>query len=580
MTGAAPADADISRAILEASSDALGLALLVCGRDDTIIYASASILQFFPVPARMLAPGTRLRDFLGAVYDTGVRPGTVPEASRRRANRDDWIAEHMALHWRERYENVERAGRTRWLSLRKRRLSSGIGILAVSDVSEQKKRDEKLQTDLERVELTEAILDAQPNPICVKDRNLNYIAVNKAFCTIHDLTADAILGRSAWDLVDAELAERFEQSDRQVLETGRSHAEAEHIVRSDGSDLWVVTRKYRVGMPGRHFVVTCMSDVTDIAVWYHGTEETGAAAGLQIRDYDIFTPAQNFYDPFRALNVQQLVEAGSMIETLPARGLRVLLATADRQMEEHFVARLRGSGLDACAVRNAEELDAFARAAERRGLKLDILLVDASLAQTGGIASWQACPVLPVARDMDATALLTEIFRICADRRPEQAPLPQPDWGISFDDDGAAADNAPAVEVLVAEDNQINQFVFAQILEGLDVSHRIAADGREAVELWHELQPGLVLMDVSMPIMNGFEAAAAIREAEKRTGRRVPIVAVTAQALDIDLQQCRASGMDDHIMKPVSPDMIEAVLRKYLPARHMRDARLLNSASS
>jgi CheY-like chemotaxis protein len=100
------------------------------------------------------------------------------------------------------------------------------------------------------------------------------------------------------------------------------------------------------------------------------------------------------------------------------------------------------------------------------------------------------------------------------------------------------------------------------------------------VELWHELQPGLVLMDVSMPIMNGFEAAAAIREAEKRTGRRVPIVAVTAQALDIDLQQCRASGMDDHIMKPVSPDMIEAVLRKYLPARHRRDARLLNSASS
>ncbi len=168
--------------------------MLVCGRDDTILFASRTMLQYFPVPSEMLLPGTRLRDFLGAVYDTGVRPGTVPENSRRRTNREDWIAEHMALHWRERYENVERAGRTRWVSMRKRRLSSGIGILSITDVSDQKKRDEQLQTDLERVELTEEILDAQPNPICVKDRNLNYIAVNKAFCLIHDLSQDAILG--------------------------------------------------------------------------------------------------------------------------------------------------------------------------------------------------------------------------------------------------------------------------------------------------------------------------------------------------------------------------------------------------
>ncbi|MCA1370808.1 response regulator [Bradyrhizobium sp. BRP14] len=572
MNDAALGGADIMRTVLEASSDALGLALLVCGRDDTILFASASMLQFFPVAAHMLVPGTRLRDFLGAVYDTGVRPGTLPEASRRRPNREGWIAEHMALHWRERYESVERAGRSRWICLRKRRLSSGIGILAVSDISEQKKRDEQLQTDLERVALTEDILDAQPNPVCVKDRNLNYIAVNKAFCAIHDLTQEAILGRSAWDLVEAELAERFEQSDRYVLETGSVHSEAEHIVRSDGSDLWAITRKYRVGSPGRYFVVTCMNDVTDIAVWYHGTEG-GGSAGLQVRDYSIFTPAQNFYDPFRALNVQQLVEAGSMIETLPARGLRVLLATADRDLEERFVPRLRGSGLDACAVRSVRELEAFVDAAESRGLKLDIVLIDTSLAEGDrAIASWCASPFLQVSGDMDVTALLAETFRICAEPRPARSPLPQPDWGIGLEGDVAPVQHAPAVEVLVAEDNQINQFVFAQILEGLDVSHRIAADGREAVQLWHELRPALVLMDVSMPVMNGFEAAAAIREAEKRVGGRTPIVAVTAQALDIDLEQCRASGMDDYIMKPVSPDMIEAVLRKYMPPADMRAA--------
>ncbi|PST26277.1 PAS domain S-box protein [Mesorhizobium plurifarium] len=568
MNDGASGGADMSRIILEASGETLGAALLVVGRDDTITFASASILQFFPVPAGVLVPGTRLRDFLGAVYDTGVRPGTLPESSRHRPNREDWIAEQMALHWRERYENVERAGRTRWLSLRQRRLSSGIGILAVSDVSEQKKRDEHIQTDLQRIALTEEILNAQPNPICVKDRNLNYVAVNDAFCAVHDLGPDAMLGRSASELVEAELAAHFERSDRHVLETGMPHSEAEHIVRADGSDLWVVTRKYRVGLPGRHFVVTCMNDVTDIAVWYDGSQR-GGDTGLQIRDYSIFTPGQNFYDPFRSLDLQQLVGAGVKIDVPPARSLRVLLATADPQMEECVVARLRGCGLDACAVRNIDELDAFALAAESRGLELDLLLLDEALPQKHRVlASWRACTWIEISSGMDATVLIAEIFRVCA--RGARFPLPRSGWGIALDRDLAPATHAPTVEVLVAEDNQVNQFVFAQILEGLGISHRIAADGREAVDLWQELQPALVLMDVSMPVMNGFEAAIAIREAEKRTGRRTPIVAVTAQALDIDLEHCRISGMDDHIMKPVSPDMIEMLLRKHLPGGETR----------
>lgn len=573
MSDGASNGADINRIILESSCDALGIAVLVCSRDDTILFASRTMLQFFPVPSEILMPGTRLRDFLGAVYDTGVRPGTVPESSRRRTNREDWIAEHMALHWRERYESVERAGRTRWVSMRKRRLSSGIGILSISDVSDQKKRDEQLQTDLERVELTEQILDAQPNPICVKDRNLNYIAVNKAFCLIHDLQQDAILGRSAWDLVESELAERFEQSDRMVLETGKPYSQAEHIVRADGSDLWVLTRKYRVGMPGRHFVVTCMNDVTDIALLHQRSDEPPAEVGLQIRDYSIFAAAQNFYDPFRALNVQQLVEAGSMIETLPARGLRVLVATADRAMEDRLVARLRGSGLDACAVRDAGELRAFGHAVEDVGIKLDVLLLDLAFSERQQIVSaWRHCPVLPLSAQQDGAAVLAEVFRVCSERTTA-SPTLQPDWSLSFEGEGIAAPPpTPQVDVLVAEDNQINQFVFTQILEGLGVSHRIAANGREAVELWHELQPALVLMDVSMPIMNGFDATVAIRSAENTRGQKTPIIAVTAQALDIDLQQCKASGMDDHIMKPVSPDMIEAVLRKFMPAKAMRTA--------
>jgi CheY-like chemotaxis protein len=133
-----------------------------------------------------------------------------------------------------------------------------------------------------------------------------------------------------------------------------------------------------------------------------------------------------------------------------------------------------------------------------------------------------------------------------------------------------AADPAPllptlarSLRVLVAEDNQINQFVFSQILEGMGVSHRIAENGEEAVMLWRKHQPRLVLMDISMPVMNGIDAALEIREAEKGTGTRTPIVAVTAQALNVDMQNCMDAGMDDYITKPVSPDMIEAIYRRY-----------------
>ncbi len=259
-----------------------------------------------------------------------------------------------------------------------------------------------------------------------------------------------------------------------------------------------------------------------------------------------------------------------MIETLPARGLRVLLATADRLTEDRLVTRLRGSGLEACAVRNLDELTAFGMASESAGLKLDVLLLDGAFPDGQHVpTAWRNCPVLMVEADQDAAAVLAEVFRVCAER-PQASPLLQSDWSLSFEDEGAATVPVSQVDVLVAEDNQINQFVFTQILEGLGVSHRIAANGREAVELWHELQPSLILMDVSMPIMNGFDAAVAIRAAEKTKGQKTPIIAVTAQALDIDLQQCKASGMDDHIMKPVSPDMIEAVLRKFMPVKAMR----------
>ncbi|MCV9963007.1 response regulator [Pararhizobium sp. BT-229] len=576
MNDVASFGANIQKSVLEATSDALGLAILVCDKNDEVIFASRPILQFYPIPAQFLEAGTRLKDYLGAIFDSGVRSGTAPETSRRHASRDEWISEQLSHHWRERFDMVERIGRHRWISLRKRRLSNGLGIVAITDVSEQKKREEQIQIDLERIELTEGILDGLPNPICVKDRSLSYVAVNKAFAALHGMTPEAILGRSVWDLLEPELAEKFERSDRATLETGDIQCQPEQIVKADGEDLWVVTRKFRVGDPGKYLLVTCMNDVTDLVIGYDDMDGVKSARSpLEIKDYNAFIPAQNCYDPFRSIDMQHLVEAGAIIEPVSTTRHRVLLMTKAPSFEQTLVPQLRRWGLDACAARNVAELTAFKDVCAELGIEIAALLVDGTMAGASAVVSgWKASPSLVLAKDWKSCELHASLLAICENGAGSQsADTDGPaDWDIVVPDPGLVNRPTPEVEVVVAEDNEINQFVFAQILEGLGISYRIAANGEEAVKLWQQHRPNLVLMDVSMPVMNGFDAARAIRALEKSATFQTPIVAVTVQALDIDIEQSKQAGMDDHITKPISPDMIEAVYRKFVVTKIERMA--------
>ena len=152
-----------------------------------------------------------------------------------------------------------------------------------------------------------------------------------------------------------------------------------------------------------------------------------------------------------------------------------------------------------------------------------------------------------------------------------EAPAPAPNPGfVVLRPQPAAAEREPQatgpgqLDILVAEDNEVNQLVFAQILNGLGLSYKIAGNGRTAVEMWRSLQPRLVLMDVSMPEMNGYEAAAAIRQAEAATGAHIPIIGVTAHALKGDREKCIEAGMDDYLPKPVSPDRLGAKIGAWL----------------
>ena len=124
------------------------------------------------------------------------------------------------------------------------------------------------------------------------------------------------------------------------------------------------------------------------------------------------------------------------------------------------------------------------------------------------------------------------------------------------------------IDVLVAEDNDVNQIVFSQILQRTGLDFRIVGNGKTAVEVWRNENPSLILMDVSMPVMSGYQAVQSIRKMEDDEGfrpGRVPIIGVTAHALDLDSDLCLASGMDDYISKPISPELLRAKISHWLP---------------
>ncbi|MGI9351629.1 MAG: response regulator [Rhizobiaceae bacterium] len=123
------------------------------------------------------------------------------------------------------------------------------------------------------------------------------------------------------------------------------------------------------------------------------------------------------------------------------------------------------------------------------------------------------------------------------------------------------------IDVLIAEDNEVNQIVFKQILQGTGYSYLIANNGQEAVELYRKHNPSVICMDVSMPVMNGHQATKEIRNIEKSGSERIPIIGVTAHAIKGDMEKCFEAGMDDYLSKPVSPEKLEEKIKKWLNSR-------------
>lgn len=581
--GTCDSENDIQLTLVEGLAGSLGASVAIFDRDDTLIYSSRNFSRFFALPEDSLKVGIRLRDFLGAIYDSGARFGIAAKDGSG-ISRNDWIAERIAVHWRERHENVEQLPDGRWVKLGKRRMPGGMLITHISDVTEQKRRDHDFEAAQEHAKLARKTFDNLPNPVLVKDESMHIVLVNKAFCRLLGFEQHEIIGRRVADLVGKEAAGLFEERERRVLETGEPLEFVEDIPHPDGSLIRSITRKHRIGSPGNYFVTISVDRIT-----------TQSAVNQMRRHVSSVS--------------------GSPDKPGETSRRKVLVVDQDLARAQSRAAVLRSDGLEVMAIDDLRQLFSFLDTARTMDVKIDSIEVTPELG--AALAANPAAAEYPVLARLLAERVSRDIARRTAEaqapegaephlgEQPAQAtcepeivpetpdPSMEPDETPTepvADGDNSRPDRpviavpsrdealprvslaaqamkavsqpqSPSgkVRILVAEDNDVNQIVFEQILDTIGADYHIVANGEEAIDSWRSFKPDLILMDVSMPVMNGHEATRRIREEENGTdgGTHTPILAVTAHAMAGDADACFAAGMDDYMTKPISPEKLE-----------------------
>jgi two-component system sensor histidine kinase/response regulator len=155
--------------------------------------------------------------------------------------------------------------------------------------------------------------------------------------------------------------------------------------------------------------------------------------------------------------------------------------------------------------------------------------------------------------------LLDAILRVMGSTRPRATQalvsehvLPQP---------------RRSLRILLAEDNAVNQLIASRLLEKQGHHVVTSGNGREALEQLDKERFDLMLMDVQMPEIDGFEATAMIRKKEEGTRAHIPIIAMTAHALKGDRERCLGAGMDDYVSKPIQPGALFDAIERVLPSK-------------
>jgi len=300
--------------------------------------------------------------------------------------------------------------------------------------------------------------------------------------------------------------------------------------------------------------------------------------------------------------IELMLPRGSVSETvLPIAsklaGVRTLVVDDNLSNLEILQYQLEGCRMHvSCADNGAQALTLMTRASES-GAPFDLAILDMHMPNMDGLELAKAIKSQPGLADT-RLIMLTSAFAACPAGEREQAgiehcvakPVRQSELlkiiGRVLNDTRSAipaketpatavpARQAPAVSgqvtlagsVLLAEDNPVNQEVAKTFLTRLGLRVDIANNGAEVLALTEARRYDLILMDCQMPVMDGYQTTAAIRQRQTEASGRLPIIALTANAMEGERCKCLAAGMDDYLSKPYSRAQLETTLARWLVA--------------
>jgi PAS domain S-box-containing protein len=269
------------------------------------------------------------------------------------------------------------------------------------------------------------------------------------------------------------------------------------------------------------------------------------------------------------------------IQPLARRVLLIGHNPVNRELLERLLPRWNVKAVEAAGAKDALVLLTRAR---HTGERFSAIMIDKDMGRPGGLAllaalRTSAAPDVPAilvhSRALGAaerkqceqtgvTRTILKPFRRSAVYEALQACFGEVKETQSAPPAAPAEDGRAGLRILLAEDNIVNQRLTSRLLEKMGHTVTIAGNGQIVLQLLSEEDFDLVAMDMQMPIMDGLEATERIRAGERKTGRHVAIVAMTANAFEEDREKCRLAGMDGYIAKPVSSKSIEMEIARVM----------------
>ena len=265
-------------------------------------------------------------------------------------------------------------------------------------------------------------------------------------------------------------------------------------------------------------------------------------------------------------------------------GIHSLVVDDDREICENAAQLLESMGLRASFVTDGETAVKYAAEAKDTSDPVELALIDWKMPGMDGVETARRIrketgPDIPViiltaydwtdieseARVAGVTALLSKPFycsKICyllKELDGDAEPLEQKRFGDKPDYTGK--------RILIAEDNDLNREISRTMVTEMGIQAEEAVDGGEAVKKVAQSPEGyydLILMDIQMPVMNGYEASRAIRALDREDVTSLPIIAMTADAFEEDVRNAKRAGMDRHFAKPIDVKAFEQMLYEYL----------------